>query len=166
MHPSSLFFLLVLLLSFLHSSSAIPQGVYDIIVPPGDTLPGCVTSYTSPFGILAIEGPPRNGGILRTCKSQTSLAMTLTNGVLIDSLGRIGSIVANRQFQFDGPPAQAGAIYTGGWSVCSDGSLALGASKQFYQCASSDCEYLQSSVSTCFDGFTSLALFCCVWFSH
>lgn len=68
--------------------------------------------------------------------------MRLANGVLIDSLGRIGSIVANRQFQFDGPPAQAGAIYTGGWSVCPDGLLALGSSKTFYQCDSGDCEYL------------------------
>lgn len=68
--------------------------------------------------------------------------MKLNNHVLTDSLGRIGSIVANRQFQFDGPPAQAGAIYTGGWSVCADGVLALGSSKQFYQCDSGDCECL------------------------
>jgi len=63
--------------------------------------------------------------------------MTLHNGVLVDKQGRIGSIVSNRQFQFDGPPAQAGAIYTSGWSVClTEGFLALGGSKKFFQCLS------------------------------
>ncbi|KAA8910603.1 hypothetical protein FN846DRAFT_904854 [Sphaerosporella brunnea] len=57
-------------------------------------------------------------------------------GVLQEQLGRIGSIVANRQLQFDGPPAQAGAVFTGGWSVCDDNFLALGASKVFYKCLS------------------------------
>ena len=61
---------------------------------------------------------------------------SLHNGVLTDAQGRIGSIVANHQFQFDGPPAQEGAIYTGGWSVCSNGSLALGPSAVFYECLS------------------------------
>jgi hypothetical protein len=67
--------------------------------------------------------------------------MTLRNGVLFDKEGKIGSIVANRQFQFDGPPAQAGAIYTGGWSVCDDNLLALGPSKNFFKCLSGTCKY-------------------------
>lgn len=62
--------------------------------------------------------------------------MTLNAGVLTDSDGRIGGIVANRQFQFDGPPSQAGTIYNAGFSVCSNGSLALGGSAIFYQCVS------------------------------
>jgi len=70
-----------------------------------------------------------------TCSSG-ALVATLTNSVLTDSKGRIGGIVANHQFQFDGPPSQAGTIYNSGWSVCSNGSLALGPSAIFYQCLS------------------------------
>jgi len=54
---------------------------------------------------------------------------------LTDAQSRIGYIADNYQFQFDGPP-QAGAIYTGGFSVCGNGSLALGGSAVFYQCLS------------------------------
>lgn len=58
-----------------------------------------------------------DSGFEETCVSSDSLTVTLKNGVLKDSKGRIGSIVANRQFQFDGPPPQAGAIYAAGWSI-------------------------------------------------
>jgi hypothetical protein len=61
--------------------------------------------------------------------------LTLANGILHDQVGRIGYIAANFQFQFDNP-VQAGAIYTAGFSVCSNGSLALGGSAVFYQCLS------------------------------
>lgn len=70
------------------------------------------------------------------CKSDSTLTMTLKGGQLVDSKGRIGSIVANRQFQFDGPPPQAGAIYAAGWSVTDDGKLALGDQTVFYECLS------------------------------
>jgi hypothetical protein len=59
----------------------------------------------------------------------------LANGILKDSHGRTGYIASNYQFQFDNPP-QAGAIYTAGFSVCGNGSLALGGSAVFYQCLS------------------------------
>ena len=62
----------------------------------------------------------------------------MKDGVLTDIKGRIGSIVANRQFQFDGPPPQAGAIYAGGWSITPEGNLALGNDDVFYQCLSGD----------------------------
>jgi len=55
--------------------------------------------------------------------------------VLTDSAGRTGYIAANYQFQFDKPP-QAGAIYTAGFTVCGNGSLALGGSNVFWQCLS------------------------------
>ena len=55
------------------------------------------------------------------------------DSVFKDSEGRIGEIVANHQFQFDAQP-QAGYISTGPWSVCSNGSIALGGSTFFYQC--------------------------------
>ncbi|KAK5782245.1 hypothetical protein RI543_000175 [Arxiozyma heterogenica] len=72
----------------------------------------------------------------KTCKTDSILTLKLDNGVLTDHIGRIGSIVSNRQFQFDGPPPQAGAIYAAGWSITNDGYLALGDSDIFYQCLS------------------------------
>ncbi len=71
-----------------------------------------------------------------SCKNPGSLALSLNGSVLTDSSGRIGSIVSNRQFQFDGPPPQAGAIYAAGWSITEEGVLALGDSDKFYQCLS------------------------------
>ncbi|OUM52508.1 hypothetical protein BVG19_g1707 [[Candida] boidinii] len=71
-----------------------------------------------------------------TCINEGSLAMTIKDSILTDAKGRIGSIVANKQFQFDGPPPQAGAIYAAGWSVSPDGYLALGNQTVFYQCLS------------------------------
>ena len=44
-------------------------------------------------------------------------------------------VASNYQFQFDAPP-QAGSIYTGGFSLCANGSLAVGGSAIFYQCLS------------------------------
>lgn len=72
------------------------------------------------------------------CLTTDSLTMTLTKTVLKDGKGRIGAIVANRQFQFDGPPPQAGSIFAAGWSITDDGLLALGNSAVFYQCKSGD----------------------------
>ncbi|EDO19005.1 hypothetical protein Kpol_2002p76 [Vanderwaltozyma polyspora DSM 70294] len=70
------------------------------------------------------------------CYSEGILAMTLKGGMLTDSKGRIGSIVANRQFQFDGPPPQAGTIYAAGWNLTPSGNLAIGDNDVFYQCLS------------------------------
>ncbi|CAI7177394.1 BEM_collapsed_G0029610.mRNA.1.CDS.1 [Saccharomyces cerevisiae] len=71
-----------------------------------------------------------------SCKTSGTLEMNLKGGILTDAKGRIGSIVANRQFQFDGPPPQAGAIYAAGWSITPDGNLAIGDNDVFYQCLS------------------------------
>ncbi|QID86300.1 cik1 suppressing- protein [Saccharomyces pastorianus] len=71
-----------------------------------------------------------------SCNNDGTLEVTLKGGVLTDNKGRIGSIVANRQFQFDGPTPQAGAIYAAGWSITSEGNLALGDDDVFYQCLS------------------------------
>lgn len=65
----------------------------------------------------------------------TTLVMSLKGGVLTDAKQRTGYIAANAQFQFDSPP-QTGAIYTSGWSVCGNGSLAIGGQAYFYQCLS------------------------------
>ncbi|KAL6930405.1 beta-1,3-glucan linked protein [Hanseniaspora guilliermondii] len=71
-----------------------------------------------------------------SCKNNGTLSMSLKEGVLTDSKGRIGSIVANRQFQFDGPPPQAGAIYAKGWGITPEGNLAIGNEDVFWQCLS------------------------------
>lgn len=69
------------------------------------------------------------------CDAPGDLAITLDNGILHDAEQRTGYIASNFQFQFDGPP-QAGAIYTAGFSICGNSSLALGGSNVFYQCLS------------------------------
>lgn len=56
---------------------------------------------------------------------------------MTDSRNRTGYIASNYQFQFDGPP-QAGSIYTGGFCVFNNGSLALGDSTVMYRCKSGD----------------------------
>lgn len=68
-------------------------------------------------------------------KQLNVLTVSLSNGVLTDSDGRTGYIAANSQFQFD-KPAQTGAIYTAGWSVCGNGSLAIGGTAVFQGCLS------------------------------
>ena len=73
-----------------------------------------------------------------SCKVDGTLEMSIKDGILTDGKGRVGSIVANRQFQFDGPPPQAGALYAAGWSITPDGNLALGDQDVFYQCLSGD----------------------------
>lgn len=79
-----------------------------------------------------------SSGIAKSsCKTNSTLEMTLDNGILHDAAGRTGYIASNFQFQFDSPP-QAGAIYTAGWTVCSNGSLSLGGSSVFWQCLSGD----------------------------
>lgn len=52
-----------------------------------------------------------------------------------DQAGRTGYIAANDQFQFDDPP-QTGAIYTAGFSVCANNTVALGGSAIWWQCLS------------------------------
>lgn len=61
--------------------------------------------------------------------------VTLQGGVLKDQNGRTGEIVANSQLQFD-EPLQSGALFTSGFSICGNGSLAVGGSTVFYQCLS------------------------------
>merc|ERR1712230_351984 len=84
-------------------------------------------------GQIQNSGELSNGRV--ACQDNGTLALMLNNGVVTDNQGRTGYIASNRQFQFDSPP-QAGAIYTSGSSLCSNGSLALGGSTTFYQCRS------------------------------
>lgn len=73
-----------------------------------------------------------------SCATSKTLVLTLKNSILRDAINRIGSIVADRQFQFDGPPPQHGTLYASGWSITNDGKLSLGESTTFYQCASGE----------------------------
>ena len=98
-------------------------------------------SQISDGQVQATGAPAANGSssaIPQACSTENSLIMSLKKSMLTDSHGRVGAIVANRQFQFDGPPPQAGSIYAAGWSITKDGNLALGDSDKFYQCASGD----------------------------
>jgi hypothetical protein len=73
-----------------------------------------------------------NGGEY-ICASTKPVVLTLQDSVLLDEQLRTGSVVANQQLQFDGP-AQNGAIYTAGFSICENNTLALGGSTVWYQC--------------------------------
>ena len=59
----------------------------------------------------------------------------MKNGILTDPLGRTGYVASNEQLQFDDPP-QLGAIWTAGFSVCENGSLALGDDVIWWKCLS------------------------------
>ena len=69
--------------------------------------------------------------------SQGTLVATLRDGVLTDSQGRTGNIVANNQFQFDPNGGQPDALFTDGFSICEPSNhLALNGKTVFYQCQS------------------------------
>ena len=86
-----------------------------------------------------VVGPSSTGAPVRmmSCYKEGTLQLTLQGSVLKDAQGRTGYIASNYQFQFDNPP-QAGAIFTSGFTICSNSSLGLGGSNIFYQCRSGD----------------------------
>ncbi|ORY61795.1 uncharacterized protein BCR38DRAFT_441157 [Pseudomassariella vexata] len=142
---------------------AAPQGVTDPISPDGETPSGCSTSFDGNFEITVatitekrsisqpevrpiplsrlVASPLSLSGLLTleqkrgVCGANGILVMSLTDGIAKDSLDRTGYIASNYQFQFD-KPAQAGALYTSGFSICENNVLALGANKTFYRCLS------------------------------
>ncbi|KAH7027930.1 uncharacterized protein B0I36DRAFT_385853 [Microdochium trichocladiopsis] len=125
---------------FIGAAIAAPQGVTEDIAPSGGPPSGCSTSYDGTFEITIGQAPSAKRDLEEraTCGSTAgSLIVSLKNGNLLDAQKRTGYIAANYQFQFDGP-AQTGAIYTSGFSVCQDNSLALGSSKTWYRCLSGD----------------------------
>ncbi|ODV86720.1 hypothetical protein CANARDRAFT_27134 [[Candida] arabinofermentans NRRL YB-2248] len=113
---------------------------------PDTTLDGGITDMGSTTMGLTIERMSdtkvkrdvSSDGLDQHCSVDGNLAVTLAEGILYDSQGRVGAIVSNNQFQFDGPPPQSGSIYAAGWAVSEDGYLALGDSTQFYECLSGD----------------------------
>jgi hypothetical protein len=120
-------------------AAALPGGVTDKITPSAAAPSGCSGSFPGKFEVAIIELGKRDVVPEKrdTCGGESVLVASLSDGVLLDALSRTGYIASNFQFQFDGPP-QAGALLTAGFSVCSNGSLALGGSTVFYQCLSGD----------------------------
>jgi len=116
---------------------AAPQGVTGDITPTSSAPAGFSPDYSGTFEISIYKATAKRDITQRdsTCGKPGYLTLTLAGGQLHDAQGRTGYIAANYQFQFDAPP-QTGAIYTGGFSVGSNGSLALGGSAVFYECLS------------------------------
>ncbi|KAK8161527.1 covalently-linked cell wall protein-like protein [Phyllosticta citrichinensis] len=124
---------------------ALPQGVTELIKPTASSPDGCDQSYSGSFSITILNATTSAGlskrGLAARQESggpaDTTLVATLADGQLTDQKGRTGYIASNFQLQFDDPP-QAGAIYTGGFSACSNSSIALGGSTVFYACPSGE----------------------------
>lgn len=122
------------------SSSAAPAPPSDSVavssfvspLPPPSPV---VSSTSSTTGDASASRPTLGSNGLESCAESGALSITLEDGIIKDQQGRTGYIAANYQFQFDGPP-QAGAIITAGFSVCANGSLALGGTSVFWQCLS------------------------------
>jgi uncharacterized protein YqkB len=114
--------------------AAAAQGVAGNIAPSTTAPAGCQSNYPGTFTIEVVNVTTTGKRSLEA--RDTPVTIKLSNGVFTDAQGRIGSVVANGQIQFDGPPAQAGAKYTAGWSVCGNGTVALGSQVVFYQCLS------------------------------
>ncbi|KAH7116774.1 covalently-linked cell wall protein-like protein [Dendryphion nanum] len=121
-------------LAFMASSALARPQVTSAAAPSAPTPSGCATSRSGTFQI-SVQNVTSSATKRDVEKRQLAgtLTLSLNNGVLKDQAGRDGYIASNFQFQFDSPP-QAGAIYTSGFSVCSNNTLALGGSAIFYQC--------------------------------
>ncbi len=144
-----------LVFTALVAANPMPQAVTSAIAPNQSSPPGCSPNYDGTFeiGPVNISSSTKRSldqvcfDPLPTCpvhvstdvhlQRNTQLGITLKNGILTDPQGRTGYIAANEQFQFDGPP-QAGAIWTAGFSVCQNGSLALGSDVIWWKCLSGD----------------------------
>ena len=114
------------------SSSAAASGAPLAAAPAG-----CDRSYSGDFEITIVKPSGlKKRQDASTCGKPGYLTLNLQNGNLMDTDGRTGYIAsANSQFQFD-KPVQAGGEYAGQFSVCKNGSIALGPTTTFYQCQS------------------------------
>ena len=147
------------------AAESAPRGVTSDVIPKESDPPGCQPDLSGTFTISAMNitaaspvskpaqapdgqagnaaqpqasAPDSSGSSplhIVGCNTPNTLVLTLSGGRLLDSTGRTGYVAANYQIQFDKPP-QAGAIFTGGFSACANGSLALGGSTIFHQCLS------------------------------
>ncbi|KAJ4258737.1 hypothetical protein NW762_007824 [Fusarium torreyae] len=125
-------------LAFAASAFAAPQPAADDLQPKDGPPKGCRSAYDGKFEVTIFKpGNSKRDISERSCNGEGVLVLSLKDGVLTDAQDRTGYISDSYQFQFD-KPAQAGAIYTSGFSVCSNGTLAFGPSAIFWQCKSGD----------------------------
>jgi len=102
-------------------------------MPQAATPEGCADSHSGTFQVTVVNATTTAKRDVEKRQLSGILTLTLNEGILKDQAGRQGYIASNYQWQFDAPP-QANAISTGGYSLCSNNSLALGSSAIFYQC--------------------------------
>ncbi|KAI0168913.1 hypothetical protein GGR52DRAFT_496807 [Hypoxylon sp. FL1284] len=117
---------------------AAPQGVTDKLTPTGAPPAGCTGTFDGKFEITVAEVTEKRSVSQperAECGADGVLVLTLKDGTTLDAKDRTGYIADNYQFQFDAP-AQVGALFTSGFSVCENNILALGSSKTFYRCLS------------------------------
>ncbi|ODA75754.1 hypothetical protein RJ55_08708 [Drechmeria coniospora] len=126
----------------LAANSFAAAAVANTAKPDGAAPAGCGPSHDGKFEVTIYSVTPavakRNVVVKKratTCNSDKTLVLTLADSVLTDSKDRTGYISSSFQLQFDGPP-QSGAIFTAGFSYCTNGSLALGPTTVFYRCQS------------------------------
>ncbi|KAI6084166.1 hypothetical protein F4821DRAFT_243373 [Hypoxylon rubiginosum] len=116
-----------------------PQGVTDKLTPTAAAPAGCTGSFDGNFEITVAEVTEKRSVSQpekrAECGSEGVLVLSLKDGTTLDAQKRTGYIASNYQFQFDAP-AQAGALFTSGFSVCENNILALGDSTTFYRCLS------------------------------
>ncbi|KAI0505738.1 hypothetical protein F5B22DRAFT_495476 [Xylaria bambusicola] len=119
---------------------AAPQGVTEKLTPTGAAPAGCTASVDGKFEITVARVTEEKRSLPEKraeCGAEGVLVLKLKDGSTYDAQGRTGYIASNYQFQFDAP-AQAGALFTSGFSLCDNNIMALGSSKTFYQCLSGD----------------------------
>ena len=127
------------------SAPAMPAET-NIIVPSSVPMAGCLNSRSGTFQIASLNATSNalkerslrvdgnhDAQTLHSRQDSGAPTLTLTGGILRDQANRTGYIASDYQFQFDALP-QDGAIFTGGFSICVNGSLALGASAVFWLC--------------------------------
>lgn len=125
--------------SMVSATNLWPTGVHPFVAPVPTSQPAsdCVDSLADEFAMNVIYAAPLPAHFVNN-KAVSNLGINLVNGTLIDNLDRLGSIVANRQLQFDAY-GQAGSIYTAGFQACGPPEkrlLALGGSTTWWGCVS------------------------------
>jgi len=102
---------------------------------------GCSASRAGTFNVQTVNVTRSSTKRELEARQQAgTLTLTLQNGILKDQAGRQGYIASNYQLQYDAG-LQAGARESSGFSVCSNGSLALSSAGRsapavWYQCLS------------------------------
>lgn len=115
---------------------ALALAASAIALPQSSSGSGCEESRDGSFQISVVNVTDSSSKrSVERRQLSGILTLTLQDGVLKDQAGREGYIAANNQFQFD-QPIQDGALETSGFSVCSNGTLALSGSAIWYQCYS------------------------------